>query len=131
MTTSNIQVVQNYLAAAQSQDFEAMRAVFTDDMIYRVPGRSPLSGITDGPSAAIDYFGAIMGLTLGTYAIDEIVDWLASETRVALVAKERASRNGHDVKWTRIVLFTFRDGKICEVSLFDDDLYALDAVLTS
>jgi uncharacterized protein len=130
MTTANIDIVKAYLAAAAAQDFDAMRAVFTDDFVYRVPGRGPLAGVTTGQGAALDYFGKIMALTQGTYAIDEIVDWLASETRVALVARERASRNGTEVKWTRIILFTFRSGKIAETTLFDDDLYALDALLT-
>jgi uncharacterized protein len=129
--TSNIDIVKDYLAAAQRQDIPAMRSAFSDDFVYRVPGRSPLGGVSQGPNAAIDYFGAIMRLTEGTYAIEEIIDWLSSDDRVALVARERASRNGNKATWTRIVLFTFRSGKIAEAALFDDDLYAVDAVLTS
>jgi uncharacterized protein len=131
MTQTNIDIVKDYLAAAARQDFDAMRTVFTEDFVYRVPGRGPLAGVTTGQGAALDYFGKIMALTQGTYAIDEIIDWLASETRVALVARESASRNGTDVKWTRIILFSFRDGKIAEAALFDDDLYAIDALLTA
>jgi ketosteroid isomerase-like protein len=128
---SNIDIVKNYLAAAQRQDIPAMRSVFSEDFVYRVPGRSPLGGVSHGPNAAIDYFAAIMRLTDGGYAIEEIIDWLSSGDRVALVARERASRNGNDATWIRIVLFTFRAGKIAEAALFDDDLYAVDAVLTS
>jgi uncharacterized protein len=131
MTQTNIDIVKDYLAAAARQDFDAMRTVFTEDFVYRVPGRGPLAGVTTGQGAALDYFGKIMALTQGTYAIDEIIDWLASETHVALVARESASRNGTDVKWTRIILFSFRDGKIAEAALFDDDLYAIDALLTA
>lgn len=129
MATSNIDIVKDYLAAAQRQDIPAMQSAFADDLTYRVPGRGPLSGVTTGRDAAIDYFGAIMKLTGGTYKIEGVIDWLASETRVAMVVRESASRDGRNVRWNRVVLFTFRGDKIAEVALFDDDLYALDAVL--
>ena len=131
MSDSKIPIVTAYLEAAQRQDIPTMRAAFTDDFVYRVPGRGPLAGVSRGPDAAIAYFGAIMRLTGGTYAITEVVDWLESADRVALVAREQASRNGRMVEWTRIILFTFRGPLISSVSLFDDALYELDEMLVS
>lgn len=129
MTDPKIALIQKYLEAAQRQDFAAMQAMFTHDLVYRVPGHGPLSGETRGQRASLDYFGHVMELTAGSYAISGIVDWLASTDRVALVAHETARRNGRQLDWTRIVLFTFREGLICEVALLDDKLGELDALL--
>lgn len=129
MTDPKIALVQKYLEAAKRQDFPAMLASFTTDLVYRVPGSGPLAGETRGQSAALDYFGRVMQLTGGTYSITGIADWLSSADRVALIATETASRNGKRLDWTRIVVFTFKDGLISEVSLFDDKLAELDALL--
>ena len=127
--SSNADVVMNYLDAARRGDTNAMRESFTSDFVYRVPGRGPLSGTTTGQSAALDYFATIMQLTNGTYAMSEVVDVLSSTDRVALIARETAERNGRRVEWTRVVVFSFRDGLISEAALFDDALYELDALL--
>lgn len=129
MTDIKVVAIQSYLESAKQQDFAAMAAHFSTDLVYTVPGRGPLSGRTTGASAALDYFGALMGLTGGTYAIVEIVDWLVSDNRVALIASETATRNGRRLDWTRLVVFTFRDGLIAEVVLYDDKLQELDEFL--
>jgi uncharacterized protein len=129
MPTSKIDIVKSYLDAARRQDFVAMQAYFTDDFVYRVPGKGPLSGVFKGRSAAIDYVVKIMGLTNGTYTILDFVDWLESEKSVALIARERITRHGEVFDWTRVVVFSFSGERFVGVALFDDDLYGLDALL--
>lgn len=130
MTQSRIPIVTAYLEAAARQDLAAMAAAFTEDLVYRVPGRGPLAGTTTGQQAALDYFGAIMRLTEGSYRILEMLDWLESEERVALIAREGASRRGRSLEWTRVIVFEFRGERISAVSLFDDALHELDALLS-
>jgi ketosteroid isomerase-like protein len=131
MSDPKIALVQKYLEAARQQDIPTMLASFTSDLVYRVPGSSPLAGETHGQSAALDYFGKMMKLTNGSYAITGIVDWLVSDDRVALIATETASRNGKTTDWTRVVLFKFNAGLISEVTIFDDKLAELDTLLNS
>lgn len=122
-------LVEDYLAAATRQDVAAMRAAFATDMVYRVPGRSLLAGTTTGQDAALEYYRRIMAMSGGTYRILSIEDWLESPDRIALIAREAVTVKGRSLEWTRIVVFRFRDDRISEVTLFDDDLYALDDVL--
>lgn len=129
MTDPKVTAIHAYLDAAKRQDFPAMAAFFAPDLIYEVPGRGPLSGRTHGQSAALDYFGAIMGLTDGTYAMTEAVDWLVSADRVVLIAEETATRNGRRLDWTRLVVFTFRGELIAHIVLYDDKLQELDELL--
>jgi uncharacterized protein len=129
MTNSKIEIVKAYLEAATRQDFLAMQSYFTDDFVYHVPGKGPLSGVFVGKTAAIDYVGRMMSLTGGTYTITECVDWLQSPERVALIAKEQIVRLGETFKWTRVILFSFRGHRFSAVSLFDDNVDGLDALL--
>lgn len=129
MTPSKIDLVKDYLAAAARQDVPAMLSLFADDLVYRVPGAGPLAGTYRGKNAPLEYYGRIMAMSEGSYAIENIVDWLESETRVALIADETVTRKGRTVRWQRTVLFRFAGDKVAEVSLFDDRLDELDALL--
>jgi uncharacterized protein len=130
MIDSKIVIVQKYLEDAKRQDIPSMLAAFTSDLVYRVPGSSPLSGETHGQSAALDYFGQVMKLTNGSYSITGVIDFLSSQDRVALIATETASRNNKQVNWTRVVVFHFKGNLISEVTLFDDKLAELDALFS-
>lgn len=131
MTDPKVELIQAYLASAKRQDFPAMISLFADDLVYRVPGNGPLSGETHGKSAAIDYFGKLMQITNGSYAITGVVDWLVSDNRVALVATETMSRGDRTVDWTRVVLFTFHGDLVSEIALFDEKQAEIDALLSS
>jgi ketosteroid isomerase-like protein len=124
----NIQLVQDYLAAAGRQDFAAAAGFFTDDFIYRVPGSNPLAGTFTGPSAALDYFGQLMKASQGSYHIDEMVDWLVSDTRVMLIARESVTLNGRSHRWTRYIVFRIEGARFAEVALLEDDQAAFDAL---
>lgn len=131
MTDPKVEIVQSYLAAARRGDTNAMLAAFADDLVYVVHGTGPLAGETCGRRAAVDYYGRIMALTDGSYAITGIVDWLVSETRVALIATETAARLGSRLDFARIILFEFRGAAIARVTLFDDRQGELDALLSA
>jgi hypothetical protein len=62
--------------------------------------------------------------------IVEMVDWLHSADRVALIANEALTTQDTVFEWTRVVLFTFAStGQISRVQLFDDRQFGLDAAL--
>lgn len=124
-------LVESYLEASERGDQEAMLAAFSEDFVYNVFGRSPVSGATKGQSAALDYYGKMMELSGGTYALTGVENIMTSENHAALVVNETVSRNGKTVDWKRVVLFKFRDDLITEISLFDDKRYELDELLAS
>ncbi|MBC7940031.1 MAG: nuclear transport factor 2 family protein [Chitinophagaceae bacterium] len=124
----HVQLVLDYLAAASRRDFAAAATFFADDLVYRVPGTNPLAGTFHGKSAALDYFGRVMAASQGSYKVDEIVDWLVSETRVMLIARESITVNGRSHNWTRHILFQIVQGRFADVALFEDDQSAFDAL---
>ena len=92
-----------------------------------MPGHNQTSGDFTGPDAVLASFGKLMQLSGGTYRILETTDWLTSEHRVLLVAREQAQRQGQLFEWTRLILFEIRDGKMAAADIFEDDQYAVDA----
>ena len=58
----------------------------------------------------------------------ELVDMLASDERVALIARERFRRADGDVEIRRANVYTVRDERIGEIWIFEADQYAVDAL---
>lgn len=124
-------LVESYLEASERGDQAAMLAAYSDDFVYRVFGRSPVSGVTKGQSAALDYYQKMVELSDGTYALTGVEDLMTSENAAALVVNETVERKGKSLNWKRVVLFKFRGDLISEISLFDDRRYELDELLAS
>ena len=59
----------------------------------------------------------------------ELVDMLASDERVALIVRERFHGDGPPVEIRRANVYRVRDGAIVELSIFEGDQYAVDALL--
>lgn len=124
-------LVESYLEASERGDQAAMLAAFADDFVYHVFGRSPVSGVTEGQSAALDYYRKMVELSDGTYELTGVEDLMTSENAAALVVNETVERKGKSLNWKRVVLFKFRGDLISEISLLDDKRYELDELLSS
>lgn len=124
----NIALVRDYLSAAASGDIARATSFFAPDFVYVVQGNNPFAGVTTGPAAALEYFGALMGVSRGSYRIGSEVDWLVSDRRTLLIAEESITIGEMAHDWTRFILFLIEDGRFKEVRLFEDDQAAFDAV---
>ena len=101
-------------------------SVFAADVRYIVPGQNVLSGEYSGPQAVMGYFGRLMELSAGTYAIDRM-NWLVCQERVILETVNRATVRGTELVWDEAILFYFRDGLKSRIELFQADQAAVDA----
>jgi len=101
-------------------------SIFAPDVKYVVPGRNVLSGEYSGPPAVMGYFGKLMALSTGTYAIDRM-NWLVCEEKVILATVNRATVRGKELVWEEAILFYFRDGLKTRIEMFQADQAAVDA----
>jgi ketosteroid isomerase-like protein len=115
--SSNSEVMQRYVEAWERNDWEAATAIWADDIIHHVPGRSPLAGDFFGKQAFLDHYGRVFA---------ELHDVLVSEDHAVALVKERAVRAERSLEFNRVVVYHLRDGKITETWSHDYDLYALD-----
>ena len=118
-----IQRVLAYTEAAAKQDFETGASYFTPDVVYQVAGNNPIAGkFTGFFTGVMVSFGKMMELSMGTYRLTAVIDWLLSDSRVLLIAREEATIKGQTRHWIRYIVFEFdAQDKICRCNILEDD----------
>lgn len=122
----NIKVVLNYLETVKTGDFKAAAELFDDNVKIRIPGRNQISGEYHGSAGVFDSFGKMLRLSGGTYHITEFVDWLASDSRVCLLARQEATRDGITYSYLRNIIFEIADGKMRDIQIYEADQHEFD-----
>ena len=121
-----------YLAAVRAQDWPAAVALVADDVAGRVPGRSDLAGEHRGRDAFMSYIETVLARVHAAHVEVELVDMLASDERVALIVRERFTRDAGDVvEIRRANVYTVRDDRIAENWIFEADQYGGDELFGS
>ena len=101
--------------------------LLADDIVWHVPGRSPIAGDHRGREAVLAYFRkrrAIADASMqmhdrGGYSDDEAVVRLVDGT---------ATMGGEEARWRTAGVYRVAGGKIAEVWLVPLDLDAFDAI---
>jgi ketosteroid isomerase-like protein len=118
------EVIRAFYAARMRHDHEALRPLVTDDVVFHEPGAESYSGDYAGPDALIDHFDRLLEQTEGTFTL-EPTDVIETEDYAAARISWFAERGGVRSEGLELAIFRFRDGKIAEVSFFQD-AYDLD-----
>jgi ketosteroid isomerase-like protein len=128
-TVGASEVIREYLAAMRRGDRDAAVALYADDVVMHVPGRSRWAGERRGREAVLAYLRAAVELAdEGVEA--ELVDLLVGDgDRVALLLRERLRGTRGELLMRRANVYTVRDGRITEIRIFEHDQYAVDAYL--
>jgi uncharacterized protein len=130
MTAARSQaVMRRYVDAVSAGDWATASGFFADDIVLRIPGRSPLAGERRGRDAAIAYIDAALARTHQSEVEVELIDMLASEERICLIVRERFRRPDGDVEIRRANVYRIADDQIVEIWIFEGDQYAVDELL--
>ena len=125
MQHPNIDFVQGLYGAYMSGDSERVAAAFSPDVRWHNSGFDALAGTLTGVPAVLDY---LLGQDhLEDYRLD-VVDLLASDERVAVVARSSGQHDGKDVQNDFIQLIHLVDGRVNEVWNYVWDQRAIAAV---
>ena len=122
----NVKVVQDYLETVKTGDFKAAAELFDENVTIRVPGRNQISGEYHGSAGVFASFGKMLELSNGTYRITEFIDWLASDSRVCLLARQEAVRGGETFSYVRNIVFEIADAKMKDITIYEADQDAFD-----
>jgi len=121
-------VVDRFLALQREMyaggDLEAVAELLAEDVVWHVPGTSPIAGDHRGRGAVIEYFRARRELAGGTMEIvkrDEMHD----HEVVVQLADGRSPALG---EWRTAGVYRVADGKLAEAWLVPLDLEHFDAV---
>jgi len=115
--------------AFRSQDSEALRDLIAEDVVWHVPGTSPLAGEVQGLEALFDWFRRLRQATGGTFTLEEH-DVVGNGDHVVALSRMAAVKDGVPISVRVISVFHYRDGKQQERWFHPTDLAAWDRMLS-
>lgn len=124
---TNIDIAKAYIKAVQSGDQAALGALISPEVIWHQPGNNQFSGTKTGIAEFGAMFGAMMGVSGGSFAITGAHRFMANGDMVAIEIEFAATREGATLNQPGIDLLRIAGGQIVEVWLFSSDPAQEDA----
>jgi ketosteroid isomerase-like protein len=106
-------------------DMEPVAAAFADDVVWHSPGRSAISGDFTGRDAVLGFFGKVVEMTGGNFAIS-VHDVMANDEHGVGLVHATAKRGDASWEGNIVHVFHFSDGSVTEVWVHEQDQYATD-----
>jgi ketosteroid isomerase-like protein len=124
--------VKAYLDAWVDGDVEKGTSFYSENIRCVLSGRSPVSGTYEGNDAfRTGYIDRVLEITAGNWTVDGYDGVYGDdEIAVALVHETFEVEGKPPLSGRRIAIYTVRDGKIVDMEAYDQDQYAVDALLT-
>jgi hypothetical protein len=112
--------------AINDRDFAAAETCFAPDVLWHLPGASPIAGDHRGWAEIRDNFMSKLGPLSGDTFRAELLDVGVGERFIVTVQRATASHRGKSLDITACQLMTVHDGLIHEVRGHYSDQQALD-----
>lgn len=129
MAHPNEELVRTGYDAFSRGDMDKLRELFAPDIVWHVPGRSPIAGDHSGVDDVLKYFMQSMELTGGTFQV-EVHDVVANDDHAVGIHIATAQRDGRSLRDQGALIFHVDGGKVTEVWQLFGDLYANDDFLS-
>jgi ketosteroid isomerase-like protein len=116
----NAELIKSAYDAFAVGDVPSVLKTFDPNIIWHVPGRSPLSGVYKGPDGVLDFFGRCQELSNGTLRVapDEII---GEGDRVIALTTVSAERHGQFWSSPEVHFWTVVDNKAVSFREFQGD----------
>ena len=109
---------------------EPLRALLTRQVIWTVPGDSPIAGVYEGIDAVLAYFARRRDMASRTFRM-QCIDVLAGEgDHVAALTDGKAVLGGVTHTWSTVGLYRFREGRVAACWLLPLDPREFDLIWT-
>jgi ketosteroid isomerase-like protein len=106
---------------------EPVAELLTEDVVWRVPGRSSIAGEHRGVDAVLEYFARRRELAKATMKMQP-GEILADEEVVVQLVDGTARFGDEEVSWRTVGVYRIEDGRIREVWLVPLDLDRFDRI---
>jgi ketosteroid isomerase-like protein len=126
MAHPNADRAEGVLRSVSAGDLETFGGHLTDDVVWHVGGRHPLSGDYRGREAVLGYHTKVSALTGGSLTLQP-VDVLASQGHLGIFLRARADVGGHTLDTTMVEAVRLADdGRWAEFWALADDQAQVD-----
>ncbi|MEH1969424.1 MULTISPECIES: nuclear transport factor 2 family protein [unclassified Nostoc] len=120
----NVQIVERMYECFNRGDMNTIRnEIFAPDLVWRLPGHNPLSGVKNGADEVIAFFAE---LNRGGIQVDLINIDAWGEDTVVEVHRGHGERNGAILDALNCTHYHIRDGKIADVQVYISDQHTVD-----
>ena len=125
MAHPNEELLRKGYDAFGKGDMDTIRELFSDDIVWHAPGKSPLAGDYEGIDAVLEQFGKVFEMTGGSFRL-EIHDVIANDEHAVALVRATGERDGKTFDDRGVQVWHIKDGKATEQWLHSGDQYAAD-----
>jgi ketosteroid isomerase-like protein len=116
--------------AFNTGDLDALRSLFSHDVMQHVAGTGPLAGAYKGVDAVLDYYAKLGQRCEGTFRADLLEVHGDGHGHVTAVHQVSATRGGTRHVSRGSILFTFMGDKVTDILELHSDLPGYDAFMS-
>jgi len=121
-------VVQRTIDALNRGDAEAFLGAFSDDLLFEMPGSTPVSGTTKGLDEFTELVGSVAGYVSEPITIDVKFFIVAGDWAVTRADGHGVTHHGRDYDNHYCHLWHVRDGKVDHFVEFNDTQLIMDVL---
>jgi uncharacterized protein len=126
MAHPNEDVIRQMFAAYGRGDEASLRQVLAEDVVYHLPGRSPLAGEYRGRDDVLALWERQKAYMGGrTYRVEPLAS-IADDQHVVLLARGEAESDSQTLTWRAANVYQLRDAQVVDCRVFIEDLYSFD-----
>jgi len=125
MAHPNEELLRKGYAAFDSYDLDTIRALFADDIVWHVGGRSQLAGTLKGKDEVFGWFAKLLTLSDGTYKIN-VHDIIANDKHAVVLSNDTAQRGDKHLDLEAVSVYHIENNHVKEAWFFNSDVYADD-----
>lgn len=122
---NNVTLLMQAWEAFNKNDLETANKIVSEDIIYKVSGRGPVSGIYEGRLMFRKLIEKVKELSGGTVTIKPLVT-LADDEYVFVLARVTGRRGEKVLDIEHCYLYRFSNGQLVEGRTMPVDLYEFD-----
>lgn len=124
-------IVRDFYAARGRRDWDAVRALLAEDVVWHEGGNQDYSGDHHGREAVAELIAKLVEVTGGTFAL-EPSEIISTAEHVAAAVRWRADRSDIHVEGNDLAVYRIAAGRIGEAWFYADgyDPQALDQVFS-
>lgn len=102
-------------------------ALLSPNVVYTVPGDSPISGVFRGPDEVRRHIVKLIELSRGTFEVVKWMDWMVGETHISALQYAQAQGHGDTYRGHHLYLLeSDRDDLLSDIKVFFEDQGAAD-----
>ena len=116
----NAELLRKGYAAFDKGDMAVLTELFGENVVWHVPGDSPISGEHKGREAVFAAFAKTVELSGGSFKID-LHDVLANDEHAVALTRATGSRQGKQLSSLDTDVYHMSNGKVTEFWSFAED----------